>query len=72
MKIAGKTLTIDHIPGPLGVRGRNSDNHLILEKLGWQPTEPLIDGLGKTYPWIARQLDDLGRLPTGEDKSKVA
>lgn len=34
----GKTLPIKHIPGPEGVRGRNSDNALILEKLGWEPT----------------------------------
>ena len=37
MNIAGKKLTIKHIEGPLGVRGRNSDNRLILEKLGWKP-----------------------------------
>jgi len=52
MDIAGKKQTIKHIPGPLGVRGRNSDNHLIQEKLGWKPSAPLTDGLKKTYRWI--------------------
>jgi len=52
MKAAGKDLGIRHVPGPLGVRGRNSDNHLIHQKLGWAPSAPLIDGLGKTYAWV--------------------
>lgn len=56
MNIAGKKLTIKHIPGPLGVRGRNSDNRLIEEKLGWKPTKTLREGLEKTYPWIAEQV----------------
>lgn len=56
MKIAGKTLTLKHIDGPLGVRGRNSDNRLIKEKLGWEPTAKLEAGLEKTYTWIASQL----------------
>ena len=54
MEIAGKNLTIKHIPGPLGVRGRNSDNRLIQEKLGWAPSRPLREGLEKTYQWIAK------------------
>jgi nucleoside-diphosphate-sugar epimerase len=52
MEIAGKRLTIRHIAGPLGVRGRNSDNKLIREKLGWKPTISLLEGLTKTYLWI--------------------
>lgn len=56
MNIAGKKLSIKHIPGPLGVRGRNSDNKLIKEKLGWQPNAPLINGLEKTYTWINAQV----------------
>jgi len=55
--ISGKELKIKHIPGPLGVRGRNSDNRLIKEKLGWAPTEPLLDGMRKTYSWIKEQVD---------------
>ena len=57
MSIAGKKLSIRHIPGPLGVRGRNSDNKLIQEKLAWRPTEPLKKGLEKTYAWIADQVE---------------
>ena len=56
MGIAGKKLSIVHIPGPLGVRGRNSDNRLIREKLGWAPSRPLREGLEKTYHWIAEQV----------------
>jgi nucleoside-diphosphate-sugar epimerase len=56
MEIAGKKLGIRHIPGPLGVRGRNSDNHLIRAKLGWAPSRPLREGLEKTYAWIAKQV----------------
>ena len=57
MDIAGKTLSINHIPGPLGVRGRNSDNRLIKEKLGWAPNWPLSQGMKLTYQWIAEQLE---------------
>ncbi|MBL4836503.1 MAG: NAD-dependent epimerase/dehydratase family protein [Kordiimonadaceae bacterium] len=54
--IAGKTIEKNHIPGPLGVRGRNSDNRLIEKKLGWRPTESLRTGLEKTYGWIEQQV----------------
>ena len=57
MDIAGKTLTIKPIPGPLGVRGRNSDNRLIETKLGWKPSMTLREGLEKTYHWIAEQVE---------------
>jgi GDP-D-mannose 3',5'-epimerase len=56
MNIAGKKLTVRHIKGPLGVRGRNSDNRLIAEKLKWRPSRPLIDGLEKTYAWVDQQV----------------
>jgi GDP-D-mannose 3', 5'-epimerase len=56
MDIAGKPLPIRHIAGPLGVRGRNSDNRLIAERLGWSPRNSLRDGLEKTYAWIADQV----------------
>jgi GDP-D-mannose 3',5'-epimerase len=56
MKIAGKKLTKRHIEGPLGVRGRNSDNKLIYKSLQWQPSQPLEVGLQKTYQWIEAQL----------------
>lgn len=57
MGIACKKLTIKHVDGPLGVRGRNSDNHLIKEKLGWAPLSPLRDGIEKTYRWIEEQVN---------------
>ncbi len=57
MDIAGKKLTLRHIPGPLGVRGRNSDNHLIREKLRWEPSRPLREGLARTYAWISQQIE---------------
>lgn len=57
MDIAGKKVRIKHIDGPLGVRGRNSDNTLIRAELGWAPSESLKEGLAKTYPWIAKQVN---------------
>lgn len=54
--ISGKSLEIRNVPGPTGVRGRNSDNHLLRQKLGWEPTEPLKQGLASTYRWIAEQV----------------
>jgi nucleoside-diphosphate-sugar epimerase len=54
--IAGKSLTVNKIPGPVGVRGRNSDNRLIREKLGWSPQMPLRQGLEKTYGWISQRV----------------
>jgi GDP-D-mannose 3', 5'-epimerase len=62
MEIAGVKLEIRHVPGPQGVRGRNSDNKLIYEKLGWKPTMPLIEGLKKTYPWIEEQVKKLFKI----------
>lgn len=59
MDIAGKSLAIEHIPGPLGVRGRNSDNRLIKEKLDWEPSAPLVDGIRATYAWISEQVDEM-------------
>ena len=56
MNIAGKRIHLIHIEGPLGVRGRNSDNRLIQEKLHWTPTQPLEVGLKKTYRWIEAQV----------------
>ena len=55
--ISGKKLSTNHINGPLGVRGRNSDNTLIKAKLGWAPSAPLINGLKKQYQWIQEQVN---------------
>ena len=56
MGIAGKSLRMRHVPGPLGVRGRNSDNGLILERLGWRPSLQLKVGIERTYSWIDEQV----------------
>jgi len=57
MDIANKPLQIKHIDGPLGVRGRNSDNRLIRKMLDWEPTMSLRTGLELTYPWIKDQVE---------------
>ncbi len=54
--IAGKRIEKRHIPGPQGVRGRNSDNRLIREKLNWAPSQSQRAGLEKTYAWIETQV----------------
>lgn len=54
--ISGKNIGLEHIDGPLGVRGRCSDNRLIEEKLGWKPTMKLVDGLRATYAWIDSEV----------------
>ena len=56
MDIAGKKLSIKNVPGPLGVRGRNSHNKVIWEKLGWKPLQPLRKGMEITYRWIEDQV----------------
>ena len=56
--VAGKTIEKNHIDGPLGVRGRNSNNDLVREKLGWDYSQPLEEGIRKTYEWISQQIDD--------------
>jgi nucleoside-diphosphate-sugar epimerase len=55
-QIAGKEVSVLHIPGPQGVRGRCSDNRLIEARLGWKPSMALATGLATTYDWIAGQL----------------
>ena len=56
-KVAGKVVEKNHIDGPLGVRGRNSNNDLIREKLGWDYSMPLEEGISKTYNWIKEQMN---------------
>lgn len=55
--ISSKDITIKHVEGPTGVRGRNSDNRLLKEKLNWAPSQPLIAGLEKTYDWVNKQVN---------------
>jgi nucleoside-diphosphate-sugar epimerase len=68
IEIAEKDITIKNIEGeefvkkygfkcPLGVKGRNSDNKLYREKIGWEVSQPLSVGLKKTYQWIKSQVD---------------
>ena len=56
-KVAGKEVTKIHIDGPLGVRGRNSNNELIREKLGWDYSQTLEEGIRTTYDWISEQIN---------------
>ncbi len=66
---SGKNITIKNIEGeefkqkygfkcPVGVRGRNSDNTLYREKIGWEPTQPLYEGITKIFNWINQQIND--------------
>ena len=72
IKISGKNLSIHNIDGeefiqkyghkcPIGVNGRNSDNTLYKEKIGWVVSEPLIKGMEKTYGWIAKQVEKVNK-----------
>lgn len=56
ISISGKRIETVHVPGPVGVRGRNSDNRLIEQELGWKPEKRLNDGLETTYRWIENQV----------------
>ena len=58
-KVANKNVQKIHIDGPLGVRGRNSNNDLIREKLGWDYSQSLEDGIRKTYSWICNQIKNI-------------
>ncbi len=58
IRISGKNLAINNIPGPTGVAGRNSHNALIQQELGWSPSQPLEEGMRKLYTWIAQQVHD--------------
>ncbi len=64
---AGIDVVKRHIPGPMGVRGRNSDNTLLRQVLDWQPAVSLEDGLRSTYLWIEEQL----REQLGESRSDL-
>ncbi len=58
-EISNKQIKVRHISGPLGVKGRNSDNNLIHEKLGWAPSKSLSEGLSKTYDWILSKVNEM-------------
>ena len=57
-RVAGKEVQKIHIDGPLGVRGRNSNNDLIRNELGWDYSQSLEEGIRKTYNWICQQIGD--------------
>ena len=56
-KVADKEVTKIHIDGPLGVRGRNSNNDVIRRELGWDYSQTLEEGIRKTYSWINSQIE---------------
>ncbi len=56
IELSGKNLSLHHVDGPLGVRGRRSDNTLIRETLNWSPSDSLYAGMKRTYGWIAEQI----------------
>jgi nucleoside-diphosphate-sugar epimerase len=56
-KVAGQEVKKNHIDGPLGVRGRNSNNDLIRKELGWDYSQSLEEGICKTYNWIKEQIE---------------
>jgi nucleoside-diphosphate-sugar epimerase len=58
-KVAGKTIEKKHVEGPLGVRGRNSNNDLVRKKLGWDYSKTLEEGIKETYHWISSQINAL-------------
>merc|ERR1719460_2007344 len=57
LSFESKSIPIKHIPGPQGVRGRNSDNDMIKARIGWEPPTKLADGLKITYFWIKEQME---------------
>ena len=69
--IEGKNVKVKHIKGPIGVQGRNSDNKLIKEKLGWSPKLPLIEGLRKTYEWIKGETQKIKYIYESPDGGKT-
>ena len=71
-KVAAKKVEKNHIDGPLGVRGRNSNNDVIREKLGWDYSQTLEEGIGKTYKWIGEQITNQHTEFTGVDKNGLA
>lgn len=71
MECEGKDLPLNHVTGPMGVRGRNSDNNMIKEKLGWAPSISIRDGIKRTHAWIKKQIE-LDLAASGKDASSFA
>jgi nucleoside-diphosphate-sugar epimerase len=70
-EIAGTKIEKNHVEGPEGVRGRNSDNTLLEEVLDWAPEIPLEEGLIHTYNWIEKQVEEQLKQ-SSEDADKFA
>jgi len=66
IRIANKNLLVKNISGPVGVRGRNSDNKLYKDKIGWEPSQSLENGIVKTYNWIGQQVMNKNNLSTAD------
>jgi nucleoside-diphosphate-sugar epimerase len=62
-KVANKEVSKIHIDGPLGVRGRNSNNDVIRRELGWDYSQTLEEGIHKTYSWISSQIESDNYVP---------
>jgi nucleoside-diphosphate-sugar epimerase len=71
IKVSGKSLTIRHVEGPQGVRGRNSDNRLIHQQVGWNPKYSLKEGITQTYQWIERQVQRQQKTAPHQQISQV-
>ncbi len=67
--VAGTKIVKQHVPGPQGVRGRNSDNSRLREVLGWEPQTSLEDGLARTYRWIESQVRERPELWRSESRT---
>jgi len=72
IEIAGKKLIKKHISGPLGVRGRNSDNRLIYKKLGWKPKKSLKEGMSITYKWIEGEMEKKNSKQNNVDDLEIS
>jgi nucleoside-diphosphate-sugar epimerase len=66
INISNKNIKIKNIKGPVGVMGRNSDNKLYKEKIGWEPTQLLVSGIEKTYNWINKQVISQNQYSTAD------
>jgi nucleoside-diphosphate-sugar epimerase len=55
-----RDITLEHVTGPQGVRGRNSDNTRLRDVLGWEPATSLEDGIASTYRWVEKQVLNAG------------
>ena len=68
-EIAGHSVTKNHVEGPQGVRGRNSDNTKLREVLNWEPTVSLEEGLRETYAWIEKQVEQSLRSEQNQSRA---